>query len=342
MSDQTSQPAAAPPAVTESPAPAAVLIPPKLAVPVDDAAREIQNQLKIGSAIRSQRIRNRWELGQARTEKQEWVGRTTELLIRLFSGSTAIADECNDWVAPILPEFAEADMFIELFDNEMKHRIGRLKAVGKRLVENVPAKGSLMPTATVQANPVQPDSAEQETMILNPQSSPAVPAVPSAATFVVAPSPQAATASSAAAAPARLPTVGGALILRAADEQAKTRVSEFLAALGLATTLIDRTCEKPEKALIDGMSGSEGFAIVLADDATAPSDRELFELGVCVGRLGASRVCVLSRSNATNGDSSEDFAGVTHIPLDPADAWHLHLARHLRRGGIAVDLNKLA
>jgi hypothetical protein len=72
----------------------------------------------------------------------------------------------------------------------------------------------------------------------------------------------------------------------------------------------------------------------------APANRNTFELGVCVGRLGSSRVCVMSR-NAANQASIEEI-GVTHIALDDADAWHLHLARHLRRGGVDVDLNKLA
>src|SRR5262249_2215637 len=130
MAEAAVQPQVDPAAATVAPP----VPPPKLTVPADDAAREIQNQLKIAAAIRGQRIRNRWELDQARTEKQEWVGRTTDLLIRLF-GSSAVADECNDWVATILPEYAEINLFIELFDNEMKHRIGRLKSVLKRLGE---------------------------------------------------------------------------------------------------------------------------------------------------------------------------------------------------------------
>src|SRR5213596_1826004 len=120
-------PDAAPTPVEATPAP-------RLLVAADEAAREIQNQLKIAAAIKGQRIRNRWELDHARTEKQEWVSRATELLNQLF-GNTAVADEWNGWVASILPEYAELEMFIELFDNEMKHRIDRLKLVLKRLPE---------------------------------------------------------------------------------------------------------------------------------------------------------------------------------------------------------------
>ena len=34
-------------------------------------------------------------------------------------------------------------------------------------------------------------------------------------------------------------------------------------------------------------------------------------------------------------------AEVDLLPLDPANGWHLQLARHLKRAGIEVDLNKL-
>ena len=58
-----------------------------------------------------------------------------------------------------------------------------------------------------------------------------------------------------------------------------------------------------------------------------------------MGRLGFKSVCVVSLA----GDQlASDVFGIPHIPLDAANAWHLHLARYLRRAGISVDLNKLA
>ena len=290
----------------------------ELTVPLEDAAREIQNQLKIAAAIKAQRIRNRWELDHARTEKQEWVGRTTELLIHLF-GNSAVADECNDWVATILPEYAELDLFIELFNNEMKHRMERLRSVGKRLTQCVQAAHTLAPVADPETHP-------DKTLRQDPQPLPDA-AVPAPA----APSP---------AAPA-VQAVGGALFVRAADDQAGAKVAEFLSALGLSPHVINRR-ESIDPALVNELCDGTRVSIILCGDSTtdpAQSARQMFDLGCCVGRVGIARVCVLSR--VTDQASSDPF-GIPHIPIDPTDAWHLHLARHLRRGGFEIDLNKLA
>src|SRR5262249_55223526 len=139
-----------------------------------------------------------------------------------------------------------------------------------------------------------------------------------------------------AAAAATQPNVGGAIILRAADEQARAQVVEFLTALGASTPLIDRTPDHIERPLLDELADPSRYAVVLTGDAQADparAGRHLFELGVCVGKLGLTRVCVLSQKP----ESSAYEFGVTSIALDEAGAWHLHLARHLRRGGLEVD-----
>src|SRR6266516_2712901 len=43
----------------------------RLVVARSEAAERLKNQLKIGSAIRDQRVRDMWELSHARAEKQE-------------------------------------------------------------------------------------------------------------------------------------------------------------------------------------------------------------------------------------------------------------------------------
>jgi hypothetical protein len=107
-----------------------------------EAAALIRNQLKIGQAIRNQRIGSLWDLEQARIEKQEWALRTGDLLLELFSDDT-LANQCNDWIGTILPEYAELDLFIEQFEQELKHRLGRLQEVLKML-DNIPE-----PSATI-------------------------------------------------------------------------------------------------------------------------------------------------------------------------------------------------
>jgi hypothetical protein len=108
-----------------------------LSKPLYEVQKAILNQVKIGQAIRSQRIQYIEDLEEARREKQEWVSRTTELLKQLFP-DPAVADECNDWVGPILPEYAEWALFVEQFDKEMKHRLGRLQELLARLAQLEP------------------------------------------------------------------------------------------------------------------------------------------------------------------------------------------------------------
>jgi hypothetical protein len=107
---------------------------PMLEKSLTDARKLILNQIKIGQAIRSQRIEYVDDLEEARSEKQEWVSRTTELLRQLFADGS-IADGFNDYVGPILPEYAEWNLFVEQFNNEMKHRLGRLSELLNQLSE---------------------------------------------------------------------------------------------------------------------------------------------------------------------------------------------------------------
>src|SRR5439155_5171117 len=74
------------------------------------------------------------DLEEARAEKQEWVSRTTDLLKQLFTDAS-VAEQCNDWIGSILPEYAEWALFVEQFDKEMKHRIGRLGELYNSLEE---------------------------------------------------------------------------------------------------------------------------------------------------------------------------------------------------------------
>jgi hypothetical protein len=334
---------------TEAPPPA----PTRLVIPLEDAAREIQNQIKIAAAIRGQRIRNRWELDHARSEKQEWVGRTTELLIHLF-GNSEVADECNDWVATILPEYAELDLFIELFVNEMKHRIERLRSVLKRLPEyvSVAASGQSPQDGSTQQSPL---------MLETPQLPPTASATAPAATIAPSLIEQASThapvtarasrpSAHAAAAPVAQ-TVGGVLLVRNADEQTVKRIADFVAKLGFSLDVIDRAksgkplmeelaaLSAPRFALLYSGETPGGESSAGANPAGESPAARFFELGCCAGAMGAAAVCVLCSGAEQPG---ADSFGIAHVSVDPADAWQLHLARHLRRAGLPIDLNMLA
>lgn len=168
------------------------------------AAQLITNQIKIGYAIKSQRLVYVEDLDQARVEKQEWVVRSTELLKQLFSDGS-VAEQCNDWVGPILPEYAEFESFVEQFSNEMKHRIGRLQMLVKRLDE--------FPEPERPPEPEPPPA---------PKAAPA--AVPSA------PAP--------GSAPAAKSRPTALIVLRAADEKMQNQIKETMAKLGLSVHVL--------------------------------------------------------------------------------------------------------
>ena len=171
---------------------------PRLTRMRQQAAQLITNQIKIGFAIKSQRLVYVEDLDQARVEKQEWVVRSTELLKQLFSDGS-VAEACNDWVGPILPEYAEFEQFIEQFSNEMKHRIGRLQMLLKRL-NGFP-------------EPEQPPQ---------PEPPPAPKLAPAAIPSAPAPAPAPKSRSTAL------------IVLRAADEKTQNQIKETMAKLGLS------------------------------------------------------------------------------------------------------------
>ena len=105
---------------------------PRLTVPKAVAAQHIRAHIQRGIAIRRQRIRYIEDLEDVRALKGEWVTSYTETLKQLFS-HTDIADECNDWIGKVYPEFSDVSLFVEAFYEEMDYRIQKLRTVLKRL-----------------------------------------------------------------------------------------------------------------------------------------------------------------------------------------------------------------
>jgi predicted nucleotide-binding protein len=104
----------------------------RLLVPKMTAAQHIRAHIQRGIAIRRQRIRYIEDLEDVRALKGEWVNSYTDTLKQLFSTSS-IADECNDWVGKVYPEFADVTLFVEQFYEEMDYRVRKLRGVLKKL-----------------------------------------------------------------------------------------------------------------------------------------------------------------------------------------------------------------
>src|SRR6476469_1989245 len=123
---------------------------PRLMVPKAVASQHIRAHIQRGIAIRRQRIRYIEDLEDVRALKGEWVNSYTETLQQLFS-HTDIADECNDWIGKVYPEYSDVALFVEAFYEEMDYRIQKLRTVLKRLED----MGEFVPR-TITGQPAAP------------------------------------------------------------------------------------------------------------------------------------------------------------------------------------------
>ena len=297
--------------------------PPRLTVPQAEAAARLERELKIGKAILNQRIADVDELALARSEKAEWVLRVRELLTHLF-GSPAIAEQWDNWQPIILPEYAEFDMFVDVFGQEMRQRTGRLKSVAKCL----PQLSEPMPMQSDPSGSAEEYSPPVETMMN---------AVKTVAAVTGREGEKAAEARPPRTLSSSGPGRGGVLVSLSPNPAAGKALQLFFQKLGITLAVVER--HGPDvPPLIEQLAGMDevSFALILGvpDPAAAGF---WFDLGCCVGRLGGGRVISV-------GDQEVDAGmpgGIEQIVLDDGEGWQLQLARCLRRSGAEVDLNRL-
>lgn len=281
--------------------------PAKLVVSREDAAQVLTQQIEIGLQIKALRIRNGAELDQARTAKLDWTTKTNEWLTQMFD-SPAVAEECNDWVGRIYPEYAEFGNFVEQFYAEMDHRLARLKGVLKRVAQApVPIIKPSIPAAAPAAAPAQ-------------AVAPAAPVPP-------APKP----VNGQVLEPATLMNLSALLVVRRVDDACRQAVAEFLESLEIDVSVVEAT---DDMANMLDRNKEVRFAVVLSSE---PHNDHFFELGFCAGRLGMQRVILLN----TQPVQGQDMRGLPQLSIDPTGGWQLQTARQLRRAGLGVDLNKL-
>lgn len=283
----------------------------RLIVPRNDALRQLKAFIEKGLEIKRSKIRYVPELERAREAKGEWTTTVMVLLKGLFN-TGAVADECQNWHGKVLPEYADLNLFIEHFYDEMDQRLRKLHAVYKRVQELPDDSPRPLTAAPASAAPANPDFFDVPTAPAAAVARPAVAPTP-------APRPKA-----------------GALIVHEHDPKSQAAVRDFCTKLGfeLAEIAGDHPGGATVVEQLDGCPNLD-FGLILSRHDAPPKP---FELGYCVGRLGLKRVFVLS---ATDDKLTADEHGLLHIPLDPADGWQLHLARQLKRAGLEIDLNRV-
>jgi hypothetical protein len=311
-----------PPATSQSSAAAAA----KLVIPRDRAITQIRAQLEKGLEIKRTKIRYVSDLERAREAKGEWTTTVMTLLKGMFS-SGAVADECQNWVGKVLPEYADLNLFIEHFYDEMDQRLRKLHQVLRRvqdLPEDKPIVAAAAPAAAVaKSAPVTPPPATNPDFFDAPAKT-------------AAPPPGANTPRPAATGAGSMRPRTGAFVVYEDDPRAQAAVREFCTKLGFEVAEISGG-EGAKNTLVEQLDQRPNldFGLILSRADAPPKP---FELGYCVGRLGLKRVFVLS---ASDDKLTADEHGLLHIPLDPADGWQLHLARQLKRAGLEIDLNRV-
>ena len=148
------------------------------------------------------------------------------------------------------------------------------------------------------------------------------------------------------------PLNSGIFVVHGELQTATNTVTSFMEDLGIRLQQMPAAPEKG-KGLVNSLEKNPdaSFALVLLnhDDAVAlkrsAADASagvrsgiVFQLGYFVGRLGLKRVCVLYTGGAETFVSDH---GIQFLPMDNGNGWQLLLARHLKRAGIEIDLNKL-
>jgi predicted nucleotide-binding protein len=300
----------------------------RLVVPRHEALRVLKSQLDRGLEIKRSRIRYVPELERAREAKGQWTSVTMEVLRQMFN-THAVADECQNWVGKVLPEYADLNLFIEHFYDEMDQRLRKLHAVYKRVQElpdetakSVGSAAAVAAAASANAAAAAAQPPGNNMSNKNPD-------------FFEAPAPAAVAAPPrhSGSSPGR--KKAGAIIVYERDQRAQASIREFCTKLGFE--LIEVAGGDDPRSLTEQLDAREelDFGLILSRGDHPPRP---FELGYCVGRLGHKRVFVLSPSD---DKLTADEHGLLHIPLDPADGWQLHLARQFKRAGLEVDLNRV-
>lgn len=140
-------------------------------------------------------------------------------------------------------------------------------------------------------------------------------------------------------------------IVHGHDDLAKTEVARFVEKLGFTAIILH---EQPSagKTIIEKIEehSNVGFALVLytpCDEGRTIGTTDLqnrarqnvvFEHGYLIGKLGRPNVCALVKDKV---ETPSDIDGIVYIPLESNGAWHIAVAKELRKAGYSVDMNKI-
>jgi predicted nucleotide-binding protein len=272
-----------------------------LTVSREDAATKISERIEKGHALKKRAYNSRDDLEHSRKEYYKWSAYNTELLKRLFT-SSELSDEYTRQFGFVVGRDLSFGEEVAEHHEDIDEKIHRLESIKERL--------ELLPLSR---------DAEQGLHV-------------------------------AASVPAAAKTGKSVFIVHGHDEGARETAARYVERLGLEAVILHEQVNQG-RTIIEKLEHSSNveFAIVLLtpDDFGASAGAKdklnararqnvILELGYFVGKLGRSRVCALHKGDV---ELPSDFLGVVYVPMDPAGAWRLLLARELKAAGFSVDLN---
>lgn len=141
-------------------------------------------------------------------------------------------------------------------------------------------------------------------------------------------------------------------IVHGHDETAKIKTARFIEQLGFKPIILHEQASSG-KTIIEKIEeySNVGFGIVLytpCDNGGKIGDEEnykararqnvVFEHGYLIGKIGRKNVCALVKGEI---ETPNDISGVVYISMDDNNAWHIAIARELKKAGYEIDMNKL-
>lgn len=141
-------------------------------------------------------------------------------------------------------------------------------------------------------------------------------------------------------------------IVHGHDETSKIKVARFIEKLGLQPIILHEQAsagntiiEKIEEYSNVGfgivlytacdIGGKQGNSPVLNSRAR---QNVVFEHGYLIGKIGRDKVCALVKGSI---ETPNDISGVVYVAMDDSDAWHIQIAKELKRSGYSIDMNKI-
>ena len=276
----------------------------ELSISRDEAKAKLDERVQKGREIQSSQIQTQQDLDVTTQKYYKWNDFNTELLKRIFT-TDKYAKEYSRYVGGAVMSYIEPSLSKKAadFHQEIDKKIHILDSIIERL--------ELIPLA---------HSATQENIKSEKLPQP-------------------------------IEISNKIFIVHGRDDLAKIETARFIEKLGFEAIILHEQASSGN-TIIEKIEEhtNVGFAIVLytpcdvgslaGESSQKPRARQnvVFEHGYLIGKLGRQNVCALVKGDI---ELPNDISGVVYITLDSHNAWHMAIAKELKKAGYPVDMNKM-